>query len=91
MPIMLEFKEIDSCIRASAKELRNINEVREGFGGRSRTKTDDRAAILSLSTSSHTSDCTVVRLQRTKSEAGGHGSAAKNILWVFPTGRRFDG
>jgi hypothetical protein len=27
MPIMLEFKEIDSCIRASAKELRNINEV----------------------------------------------------------------
>jgi len=29
MPIMLEFKEIDSCIRASAKELRNINEVYE--------------------------------------------------------------
>lgn len=27
MPIMLEFKEIDSCIRASAKELRNINEL----------------------------------------------------------------
>jgi Ras family protein T1 len=27
MPIMLEFKEIDSCIRASAKELKNINEV----------------------------------------------------------------
>ncbi|KAA8911120.1 mitochondrial Rho GTPase [Sphaerosporella brunnea] len=27
MPIMLEFKEIDSCIRASAKELRNINEM----------------------------------------------------------------
>ena len=28
MPIMLEFKEIDSCVHASAKELRNINEVR---------------------------------------------------------------
>jgi GTPase SAR1 family protein len=27
MPIMMEFKEIDSCIRASAKELWNINEV----------------------------------------------------------------
>ncbi|KAI5849734.1 mitochondrial Rho GTPase 1 [Tricharina praecox] len=27
MPIMVEFKEIDSCIRASAKELRNVNEL----------------------------------------------------------------
>ena len=27
MPIMQEFKEIDSCIRASVKERRNINEV----------------------------------------------------------------
>ncbi|KAI5778169.1 EF hand associated-domain-containing protein [Geopyxis carbonaria] len=27
LPIMLEFKEIDTCIRASAKELRNINEL----------------------------------------------------------------
>ncbi|CCX31676.1 mitochondrial Rho GTPase 1 [Pyronema domesticum] len=27
MPIMLEFKEIDSCIRASGKELKNINEL----------------------------------------------------------------
>ncbi|KAH8154141.1 uncharacterized protein LAJ45_01909 [Morchella importuna] len=27
MPIMLEFKEIDSCIRASAKEQKNINEL----------------------------------------------------------------
>ena len=33
MPIMLEFKEIDSCIRASAKELRNINEVCGELGG----------------------------------------------------------
>jgi Ras family protein T1 len=34
MPIMLEFKEIDSCIRASAKELRNINEVSMSGVGR---------------------------------------------------------
>ncbi|KAL7273573.1 ERMES complex Ca(2+)-binding regulatory GTPase gem1 [Rhizina undulata] len=27
MPIMLEYKEIDSCIRASAKEGKNVNEV----------------------------------------------------------------
>lgn len=27
MPIMMEFKEIDSCIRASAKEMRNVNEL----------------------------------------------------------------
>lgn len=27
MPIMTEFKEIDSCIRASAKEHKNVNEA----------------------------------------------------------------
>lgn len=27
LPIMLEFKEIDSCVRASAKEMRNVVEA----------------------------------------------------------------